>query len=75
MGSKVGVLACQLKAKGGEDTVQIAAVLEIARTEEGRSKESFGKEPLCDGLSDCRFPSASQTIQPEYLRLVEVLCP
>ena len=75
MGSKVGVLVCQLKGDSWEDTVQVAAVLEIARTKEGRSKASSCEEPLCDSLSDCRFPSAGLTIQPEHRRLVEVLGP
>ena len=37
-GSELRKFVCQLEGEGGEDEVQIAAVLEIAGTEERRSE-------------------------------------
>lgn len=75
VGSKVRVFVCQLESKGREDEVETAAVLEIARTKEGRSKAVFRKHTPSHGLSDRGFPCPGKPVQPKDGRLVEVLGP
>ena len=65
MGSKIGVFVCELKSKGGEDEVEVAAVLEVSGAKKGRSEETIGEDTLSDGLSDCRLPCSGEAIQPE----------
>jgi len=65
----------QLKGEGGEDEVEVAAVLEIARTKEGRSKLSISKDPFAGRLGDCGLASPGEPVQPEDRRLVEVFGP
>ena len=74
-GSKVGVFVCQLEGEGGEYVVEVATVLEVARTKKGRSKSPFGEEPLRDRLGDCRLPCPSKSVKPEHGRLVGVVGP
>ena len=57
---------------GREDEVEVAAVLEIVRTEERRSQHSAGKDPLADYLGDRGLASAGEPVQPEDGRPLEV---
>ena len=73
--SEVGVFVCELESKGGEDEVQVAAVLEVSRTKKRRSQETIGEDMFSDGLSDRRLPRSGEPVQPEDGGLVEVLSP
>ena len=73
--SKVGVFVCELESKGREYEVEVAAVLEVSRTKEGRSQETVSEDALGDGLSDRRLPCPGEPIKPEDGRLVEVFSP
>jgi hypothetical protein len=73
--SEFGEFVGQLEGEGGEDEVEVAAVLEIARTEERRSELSVGKDPLADCLGDRGLASPGEPVQPEDRRLVEVFGP
>ena len=73
MVSKVGVLVCELESKGGKYEAEVAAVLEVSRTKEGRSQETVSEDTLGDGLSDRRLPCPGGPVQPEDGGLVEVL--
>src|SRR5712691_7046820 len=64
-----------MEGKGGEYEVQVAAVLEVSRTKEGRSQETIGKHTLSDRLSDRRLPCPGETVQPKDGGLVKVLGP
>ena len=75
MVSKVGVFVCELESKGGENEVQVAAVLEVSRTKEGRSQETVSEDTLGDGLSNRRLPRPGKPIKPEDGGLVEVFSP
>ena len=68
-------LVGQLEGEGGEDEVQIAAVLEFARTEERCSQLSVSKDLLADCLGDRGLAGPSETVEPEDRRLVEILDP
>ena len=74
-GSEFMVLVCQLEGEGREDEVEIAPVLEIARTEEGGSQQPVGEDPFADRLGDRGLASPSQPVQPEDRRLIEVFGP
>ena len=74
-GSKFREFVGQLEGEGGKDEVQVAAVLEIARTEERRSELAISKDPLADRLGDRGLASAGKPVQPEHRGLVEVFCP
>ena len=65
----------ELESNGGEDEVQVAAVLKVSRTKEGRSQETVSEDTLGDGLSDRRLPCPGEPVQPEDGGLVEVLSP
>ena len=66
---------CQLEGDGGEDEAQVAAILEIAGTEERRSEFPVGKHPLADRLCDRGLARPGEPVQPEYRGLVEVVGP
>ena len=74
-GSKFWELVGQLEGEGGEDEVEVAAVLEIARAEVRRSELPVGKDPLADRLGDRRLAGPGKPVQPEDRRLVEVSGP
>jgi len=74
-GSEFLEFVSQLEGEGGEDRVQVAAVLEIARTEEGRSELTVSKDPLAGRLGNRRFAGPSEPVQPEDGRLLEVFGP
>ena len=69
------VPACQLEGEGWEDELEIAPVLEIARTEERGSQQPVGEDPFADRLGDRGFASPGQPVQPEDRRLVKVFGP
>ena len=73
--SKVGVFVCELESKGREYEVEVAAVLEVSRTKEGRSQETVSEDALGNGLSDRRLPRPGESVQPEDGRLVEIFSP
>ena len=73
--SEVGVFVCQLEGKGGEDEVQVAAILEVSRTKEGCSQETIGEDTFGDSLSDRRLPCPGEPVQPEDGGLVQILSP
>jgi hypothetical protein len=58
-----------LESKGGEDEVEVAAVLEIAGTKERCPKRPLGESPFANCLSNRGLASASESIQPEDGRL------
>ena len=74
-GSEFRELVCQLEGKSGEDEVQVAAVLEITGTEEGRSKLTVSEDPLTDRLGNCGLADPSEPVQPEDRRLIGVFGP
>ena len=59
----------QLECESGKDEVEIAAVLEIAGTEERRSELTISEDMLADRLGDRRLASSGEPVQPEYRRL------
>jgi hypothetical protein len=65
----------QLEGKRGKDKVEVAAVLEIARTKKGRSQEPVSEDPLADCLGDRGLASPGEPVQPEDGRFIEVFCP
>ena len=73
--SKVGVFVCELESKGRKYEAEVAAVLEVSRTKEGRSQETVSEDTLGDGLSDRRLPCPGEPIKPEDGGLVEVFSP
>ena len=75
MVSKVGVFVCELESKGGENEVQVAAVLEVSRTKKGCSQETVGEHALGDCLSDRRLPCSGEPVEPEDGGLIEVFGP
>ena len=75
MSSKVGVFVCQLESEGGKYELQVAPVLEVSRTKEGRSEESISKHTFGDCLSDRRLPRPGEPIEPEDRGLVEIFSP
>jgi len=74
-GSEFREFVGQLEGEGGEDEVQVAAVLKVTRTEEGRSELTVGEDPLADCLGDRGFASPSEPVQPEDRRLIGVFGP
>ena len=74
-GSKCWIFVCQLEGEGGEDEVQVAAVSEIARTKERCPQHAVSEDPLANCLGDRGLSGASQPIQPEDGRLLEVFDP
>ena len=74
-GSELRKFVCQLEGEGGEDEVQIAAVLEIAGTEERRSELTVSEDTLADRLGDRRLAGPGEPVQPEDRRLIRVFCP
>ena len=73
--SKIGVFVCELESKGGKYEVEVAAVLEVSRTKEGRSQETVSEDTLGDGLSNRRLPCPGESVQPEDGGVVEVFSP
>ena len=55
--------------------MEVAAVLEVSGTKEGRSQETISEDTLGGGLSNRRFPRPGEPVQPEDGGLVEVLSP
>ena len=66
---------CELESEGRKYEVEVAAVLEVSRTKEGRSQETIGEDTFGDGLSDRRLPCPGEPIKPEDGGLVEVFSP
>ena len=54
--------------------MQVAAVLEVSRTEKRRSKEPVGERMLSNGLSDRRL-SCCEAIQPEDRGFIKICGP
>ena len=54
----------ELEGEGGEDVVEVPAVLEIAGAEEGRSKSPVSEDALGDGLGDRGFASPGKPVEP-----------
>ena len=75
MGSKFGVFVRQLEGQGREYEVEVTAVLEVSRTEKGRSKEALCEQTLSNGLSDGRLPGPREPVQPKDRRLLEISSP
>ena len=73
--SNLRVFVCQLESNGREDEAEVAAILEIARTEERRSEKPVGEERFADRLGDRGLSSPGEPVQPEDGRLVEVFGP
>ena len=73
--SKVGVFVCKLESEGGKYEVEVAAVLEVSGTKEGRSQETVSEDTLGNGLSDRRLPRPGESVQPEDGGLVEIPSP
>ena len=73
--SKARVFVCELESKGGEYEVEVAAVLEVARTKKGCSQEPIDKQTLRDCLSDCRLSCPGEAIQPEDGGCIKVFGP
>ena len=74
-GSEFWEFVSQLEGEGGEDEVQVAAVLEVAGTEERRSELTVSKDPLADCLGDRGLAGPGEPVQPEDGRLIEVFGP
>jgi len=55
--------------------MQVAAIPEVSRTKEGRSKESLREQAFSNGLSNRRLPRPSEAVEPEDGGLVEVPSP
>ena len=62
--SKLRVSVSELEGEGGKDVVEVPAVCEIARAEEGRSQSPVGKDVLGDGLGDRGLAGPSEPVQP-----------
>ena len=62
MVSKVGVFVCELESKGGKYEMEVAAVLEVSGTKEGRSQETISEDTFGDGLSNRRFPRPGEPV-------------
>ena len=61
--------------KGGEDEVEVTAVLEITRAEEGCPQQSVGEDPLADCLGDRQLASPGEPVQPEDGGIVKISSP
>ena len=70
--SKVGVLARELDSEGGEDEVEVTSILKVSRAEEGGTKMSICKRPLCNCLCDCGLPRPGQPVQPIKRGQIEI---
>ena len=68
-------LARELNREGGEDELEVAAVLEVSRTEEGCTKLSTCEYSLRDRLCNGALPRPSQPVQPVERALTEILRP
>ena len=55
--------------------MEVAAVLEVSGTKEGRSQETISEDTLGGGLSNRRFPRPGEPVQPEDGGLVEIFSP
>ena len=74
-GSKSGVFMSKLEGKSREDVMEVPAIFEIARTEEGRSKSPVGEEALGEGLRDRGLASPGESVEPVDGRRVVVFGP
>ena len=73
--SEVGVAACELVCKGGENVFEFPSIKVIPGTEEAGAEESIGGNRFRERLSDCRFPGTRQSVQPKYVLIPGVLRP
>ena len=73
--SEIGEFVGQLEGEGGEDEVEVAAVLEVAGTKKGCSELSVRKHPLAGCLGNRGLAGPGESVQPEDRRLVEVFGP
>jgi len=69
------VPARELDGEGGKDEAEVAAVLEVSRTEEGGTKLTGCECPLRDRLGDGALPRSGQPVQPVDARFVKIPCP
>ena len=74
-GTEFGVLLCKLERQGGEDKLEITAVLDASRAEKRGAQAIFREQPFRDRLCDCRLSCPSESIEPEDGGLLEVLGP
>ena len=65
----------ELEGKGGEDFPEIAPVVEIARTEKGRSELPVREACLRKRLGDSRLVSPGETVEPEHVFFSLVIQP
>ena len=73
--SKFGIFVSELEGESGEDVTEVPTVLEIARTEEGRSESPVCKDAFGGALCDRRLAGPGEPVQPVYRRQVEVFGP
>ena len=74
-GSEFWEFVGQLEGEGGEYEVEVAAVLEVTRTEERRPKLSVSKDPLAGRLGNRGLASPGEPVQPEHRRLLKIFGP
>jgi hypothetical protein len=58
------MFSCELDGQGGKDQLDIVLMLQVPRTKERGTKLSIRERPFRDRLSNSRFPSPGQSIQP-----------
>ena len=73
--SELGVLSCELDAKGGENELKVAPVLEVSGAEERGPKSSFCERPFRDCLRNGALSGPGKPVQPVDRRLAKILCP
>ena len=73
--SKLGVPPGELDGQGWEDGLEVPAVLEVPRAEEGCTQPPICKGPFRDRLRNGALPRPCETVQPVDGGFVEVAGP
>ena len=63
-GSKFEVLVCELESESGEDVMEVSAIFEIARAEEGCSQPPVSEDALGNRLGDRGLAGPCEPVQP-----------